>query len=817
MSTSTELLIRFAESAVVVAAPGGVVREGVHAMFGLMVADEAPEVVARFEVEARGGGYRIRRSARFAERHAFPEAADDLKALLRLLKCHVLQALIDRHPEHLWLHAGAAASEGRAVLVAGMWGSGKSTLVERLCAAGWAYLSDDVVPLRAPDAAARPFPLGLAVREAAPGPIARADVGGLPKRRVALPPEAVAPPEVPVAAVVFPRYDPSVAVAEAARIAPGEATLALLRCLFNLGDHGGAAVAHLGALAGRVPAYLLRYADPEEAAALAERLADGAVEVEATASLADGGDAERVDPWLRVLHPTGDAAPSLRPPPAPTAGAAERVEWTPWAWPDDGRKLTVGMAVYDDYDGVYFTLQALRLYHPEVADEVEFVLVDNNPDGPCGEALRRLCGPAARCRYVPNRTWRGTASRDILFREARTPYVLCVDAHVLVAPGALRRLIDYLDADPGAPDLLQGPLLHDDFSVATHFEPVWREGMYGTWGTDERGAHPDGPPFEIPMQGLGLFACRRAAWPGFNPRFSGFGGEEGYLHEKIRQRGGRTLCLPFLRWMHRFERPLGVRYPLAWADRIHNYTLGFRELGLDEAPLANHFRDVLGDQPALRELAEARTGADHPLAYFDAVYGLDERGEADRWQAMVERLRPHGLARRIRRHPLVASEHAEASRALTHRRVVEEARRHGLRHVLVLEDGAVLADDAAVHLRRSVDELGERAWALCYLGGRPWAAVGDRVPGCGALRRAPDEMRRAYGVAYHHTIFDRLLADLPADAETMQRWCSVHRSIEAYHARLAPRYAASPFVVAPPEENAPAMAGAMASAGGFGT
>ena len=26
-------------------------------------------------------------------------------------------------------------------------------------------------------------------------------------------------------------------------------------------------------------------------------------------------------------------------------------------------KLTVGMTTYDDYDGVYFTLQALRLYH----------------------------------------------------------------------------------------------------------------------------------------------------------------------------------------------------------------------------------------------------------------------------------------------------------------------------------------------------------------------------------------------------------------------------------------------------------------------
>ena len=82
------------------------------------------------------------------------------------------------------------------------------------------------------------------------------------------------------------------------------------------------------------------------------------------------------------------------------------------------------------------------------------------------------------------------------------------------------------------------------------------------------------------MQGMGLFACRKDAWPGFNPLFRGFGAEEGYIHEKVRQGGGRTLCLPFLRWMHRFNRPLGAPYPNIWEDRIRNYYIGWRELGL---------------------------------------------------------------------------------------------------------------------------------------------------------------------------------------------------------------------------------------------
>ena len=46
------------------------------------------------------------------------------------------------------------------------------------------------------------------------------------------------------------------------------------------------------------------------------------------------------------------------------------------------------------------------------------------------------------------------------------------------------------------------------------------------------------------------------AWPGFPAAFRGFGGEEAYIHEKFRRAGGRRLCLPWLRWMHRFGRPV---------------------------------------------------------------------------------------------------------------------------------------------------------------------------------------------------------------------------------------------------------------------
>jgi hypothetical protein len=227
------------------------------------------------------------------------------------------------------------------------------------------------------------------------------------------------------------------------------------------------------------------------------------------------------------------------------------------------------------------------------------VVIDNHPDGPCSEHLKALEGSVENYRYVPHGQWSGSTVKKYVFREAQGDFVLCMDCHVFIVPGALKRLLTYMDLHPDSKDLLQGPLLYDDLSkVATHFHPEWSGGMYGHWTADERGIDPDAQPFDIPMQGMGLFACRRTAWPGFNAQFRGFGGEEGYIHEKFRRNGGRTLCLPFLRWVHRFRRPMGARYRNSWEDRVRNYMIGFRELGLPTADMERHFAEFLGEAVA---------------------------------------------------------------------------------------------------------------------------------------------------------------------------------------------------------------------------
>jgi len=256
-------------------------------------------------------------------------------------------------------------------------------------------------------------------------------------------------------------------------------------------------------------------------------------------------------------------------------------------------KLTIGMPTFDDYDGVYFSLNALRLYHPEVLDDVEFLVVDNNPKGSLSKVIREFVQRIGGA-YAAFDKWSSTSvGKNLVFELASAPYVLCIDSHVLLAPGSVARLIEFFEQNEDCRDLLQGPLLLDKFNISTHFRPEWRGHMWGVWDTDERGADPDGRPFEIPMQGTGLMACRKDAWLGFSDLFRGFGGQAGYIHEKYRKAGRRTLCLPFLRWMHRFYTPGTVRYPVKVVDKFRNYVVGFRELNLDLDPVTEHFDSVI--------------------------------------------------------------------------------------------------------------------------------------------------------------------------------------------------------------------------------
>lgn len=463
------------------------------------------------------------------------------------------------------------------------------------------------------------------------------------------------------------------------------------------------------------------------------------------------------------------------------------------------KKLTIGMATYDDYDGVYFSVQAIRMYHPEVTEETEILVIDNNPSGPCAEALRNLGTNVSGYRYIAVDEIRGTAVRDFVFTKANTEYVMCIDSHVFIEPGAIRKLIDYFDEHPDTPDLLQGPLIYDDLkSISTHFEPAWRQGMFGFWSTDERGMDVLGEPFDIPMQGLGLAACRKQAWQGYNPRFSGFGGEEGYIHQKFRNAGARTLCLPFLRWMHRFSRPMGVHYPNKWEERIRNYLIGFEEVGLDVELLRQHFYGVTSQKVVEEIVQQIKDEENDPFNFFDGIYCINLDREVGRWQKMEVRLKMLGIRDRVIRFSAIETpESHHIGCALSHRNIIENARKKGFQNVLVLEDDAMFHDETLKHLSNSLVELKHLDWNAFYLGGMKWGEVNAepyaKINGCRYLE-TPRRMTTTHAIAYNAGLMDIILEDLPDNIEAMKSWLKKHRAIDQYLTKLDKLVVMSPVV-----------------------
>lgn len=517
-------------------------------------------------------------------------------ALLERLLKYLADVFAERSDVPVFRAAAVSWNDG-AVLIAGPEACGKSSLAAWFIENGFAFIADNQVAVLDGSGSLAGYSAPLAFSATGASHLVElADVSTAPIARtgdrihIGIKPNWSSTGESHrCGMMIFPHHVPD----SAARLEKLEVSAAALRLKAQLQlkwTGGGESDFWYIAMARDIPAVALYYSHYDQIAGLLDRLAKLAIDDKLSPSS-----------FNRFMSGIGRPASSLtRKYPIPERSTRQF-----------SRFMTIGMATYDDYDGVYFSLQAIRFYHPEILDEVEFLIIDNHPDGPCSAALKDLEKHIPNLRYVPSGDVTGTAVRSRIFSEAGGEFVLCMDCHVLFAPGSLRQLIDYFRTVPLSTDLIQGPMIYDSLaSISTHWTDGWRGGMFGQWANDPAGADPGNPPFEIPFQGLGVFACRRDFWPGFNPAFRGFGGEEGYIHERVRQAGGRTLCLPSLRWLHRFGRPMGSPYPNKWDDRIRNYLIGFREIGWSTDEMQAHFRELLGRSQADRVFAAVRQELD---------------------------------------------------------------------------------------------------------------------------------------------------------------------------------------------------------------
>jgi hypothetical protein len=197
-----------------------------------------------------------------------------------------VRGLVEGARRGLVLHAGAVTRRGKAILLPGDAGAGKTTLTAWLMGRGFDYLTDELVFLRDRSMICEPFRRALNVKQAN-GPA----LDGIVK--FATPPAALRTPQGYLLApprrrrgaaagrvhtLVFPRFRAGAAFSLRG-LSPAESGLRLMSALVNTRlrhDRGFAAITHL---ARACPAYALSYG---HVAQLDRHLG----EIEAAASLA---------------------------------------------------------------------------------------------------------------------------------------------------------------------------------------------------------------------------------------------------------------------------------------------------------------------------------------------------------------------------------------------------------------------------------------------------------------------------------------------------------------------------------------------------
>lgn len=185
---------------------------------------------------------------------------------------------------HLILHAAVVARDGKAIVIPGESGQGKSTLCASLVARGWRHLSDEFALLD-PETlriTAHPRPISLknqsipAMKAWAPDAVISETLEGTPKGSVAYmqPTQAAlveAGEAVEPAAIVFPGYGHS-DVPKFEPISPARAFILMTACSVNYRELGEAGFKAMAGLVDRAPVCSALYPDTASGVAMLEQL-----------------------------------------------------------------------------------------------------------------------------------------------------------------------------------------------------------------------------------------------------------------------------------------------------------------------------------------------------------------------------------------------------------------------------------------------------------------------------------------------------------------------------------------------------------------
>jgi hypothetical protein len=200
----------------------------------------------------------------------------DCSTVLSWLQWDVNRRAVLAADADLVLHAGCVARDGRAIVVSGASGVGKSTLVAAFVAQQCDYVTDEALPVEISTGHVRAFPRPLALDDHSLdllpeiAPLRAPPDHATHKRLVMMKPglDVREHPRLEVAMVLFPERDASgLTVMEP--VSRGEAVVRLAGNAFNFPSHGRDAIDALARMVQGANAYRIVGDDPRAAASAA--------------------------------------------------------------------------------------------------------------------------------------------------------------------------------------------------------------------------------------------------------------------------------------------------------------------------------------------------------------------------------------------------------------------------------------------------------------------------------------------------------------------------------------------------------------------
>lgn len=262
----TELHVSFDGYVVSITAPEATPLEEAALRYRHLLVSSPVRAVRRIAMRVVDGGWR------FFEVAEDGEEVESLGWSLTELEHVVADAFVRARSDLLWTHAAAASNSAGALLLCGESGRGKSALVAGLVDAGWAYLSDESVPIDLRLLTAYPFPTTPQVRAEGLAAVPPSRLHLIPRRNVELDRAKVCDRPTALRAVVFPEFSAS-SEARLEPCPPAAAIIQLIASCQNFHGQESRMLTGLARLAERLPAFRLVYGRRDAALGLLGRAA----------------------------------------------------------------------------------------------------------------------------------------------------------------------------------------------------------------------------------------------------------------------------------------------------------------------------------------------------------------------------------------------------------------------------------------------------------------------------------------------------------------------------------------------------------------